>query len=188
MDRTEDLGTKIVMVCVLQVPMTTATKEAKLQPKRNVAQPERSVVELVPQHACCSGPAPAQRRRSTTRHCIKDWMTNKSKKRTQNYRIISHKTRHCIKDLMTNKGITCTQNHRKTPHKGKRTLKNVRQYHTKDEQQGRQRLTASALRTSAKVGKREELCHTLHKDGRRTLTQACSHERLVRTTVYQCCT
>ena len=35
---------------------------------------------------------------------------------------------------------------------------------------------ASALRTSAEDGKREELCHTLHKDGRRALTQACFHE------------
>ena len=84
--------TKIVMACVLQVPMTTATKAAKLQPERNVAQPERSVVELVPQHACCSGPAPAQRRRSTTRHCIKDWMTNKSK-----YRKIPHKGKRTLK-------------------------------------------------------------------------------------------
>ena len=33
---------------------------------------------------------------------------------------------------------------------------------------------ASALRTSAKVGKREELCHTLHKASRRgASTQAC---------------
>ena len=35
-------------MCVLRVPVTTPTKAA---PERNVALPERSVVELVPQHA-----------------------------------------------------------------------------------------------------------------------------------------
>ena len=58
----------------------------------------------------------------------------------------------------------------------KEHLNIVGQCRTKDEQQKRQRLMASALRTSAKVVKREELCHTLHKDSRRALTQACFHE------------
>ena len=66
--------------------------------------------------------------------------------------------------------------------KCKRALKIVRQYHTKDEQQKRQILMASALRTSAKVGKRDGLCHTLHKDGRRALTQACFQEHTDRHT------
>ena len=44
--------TKKVMVCVLQVPMTTATKAAKLQSERNVAQRERSEVELVRPSTC----------------------------------------------------------------------------------------------------------------------------------------
>ena len=71
--------------------------------------------------ACCSGPAPAKRRRSTTRHCINDWMINKSKKNAiQNYRKIPHKTRHCIKDWMTIKGKTRTQNCRTRPHKSRR--------------------------------------------------------------------
>ena len=58
--------------------------------------------------------------------------------------------------------------------KGRKAFQMIRQYHTKDKQQKRQRLTAPALRTSAKVGKREELCHTLHKASRRAAsTQAC---------------
>ena len=77
-------------------------------------------------------------------------------------------------DWMTNKGRKSSPNFQKIPHKSKRALKIIRQYHTKDKQQKRQRLMASALRTSAKVGKREELCHTLHKASRRAAsTQAC---------------
>ena len=103
-------------------------------------------------------------------------MTNKSKKRTQNYRKSPHKTRHCAKYWMTNRGKNAPtiigKYHTKTRH----CIKDWCQTIPHEEQQKRQRLMASALKTSAKVGKREELCHTLHKDGRRTLTQACFHE------------
>ena len=44
------------------------SRSAQLQPKRNVAQSDRNIVDVVHQHACCTGPTPMQRRRSTT-HC-----------------------------------------------------------------------------------------------------------------------
>ena len=61
-----------------------------------------------------SGPAPAQRRRSTTRYCTEDWMTSKtskSEKRTQHYR----------KNRTQRKNST--QNCQTTPHERRTTEK-----------------------------------------------------------------